>query len=170
MVQQTARRGDQNRNALHQLRGLALPIRAAHHDAVRQSVRRRQVRHDAEDLHRQFARRRDDNRARALSLLPFQTRQQLDHRDHERQRLTGACSTREGERAMQLGRSENVLAGEKHGNRFGLDRGHRLEVLLGEHFLRFFYLWKEKRICTAQIERLKSKVGEEIGIFTLGYS
>ena len=29
---------------------------------------------------------------------------------------------------------------------------------------------EEKRICTAQIERLKGEVGEEIGIFTLGYS
>lgn len=51
---------------------------------MRQVVRRRQLRHHAERLQRQLARRRDDDCTRSLALLELQAGEQLHHRNHKR--------------------------------------------------------------------------------------
>lgn len=134
VIEQTARGGNQQVDALGQLLGLGLAVGAAHDDSVCLRVVLHQLAGDAKDLQRQLARRGDDNDAGSVARLEAEAVEDFDGRDEEGQRLTGAG----------LGGTEHVLACEEGRN--GLWRQSGLESVfytksqpLGEACnLRFF--------------------------------
>ena len=72
MIEQTSGRGDEQIDALGELVGLGLAIRAAHDDGVGVAVPLlggQDLARDAEDLQRQLARRRDDDGASACAAV-----------------------------------------------------------------------------------------------------
>lgn len=70
MIEQTSRRSDEQVDALGELVGLGLAVRAAHDDGVRVAVAvlgGQDLARDAEDLERKLARGRDDDGASAYA-------------------------------------------------------------------------------------------------------
>ena len=72
MIEQTSGRGDEQIDALGELVGLGLAIRAAHDDGVRVAMAvlgGQDLARDAEDLQRQLARGRNDDGAGACATV-----------------------------------------------------------------------------------------------------
>ncbi len=88
VVQQAARRRDEQVDALGQLLDLGLAVGAAHDDAVRLRVVLHELARHAKDLQRQLARRRHDNDAGAVARLEAQRRENFDGGNQKRQRFT----------------------------------------------------------------------------------
>lgn len=71
---------------------------------------------------------------------------------------------------MKLGRTEDILAGQQSGNGFGLDGGHGLELHLLEDLHRLLYALHTERGRTAQIQRGKGNVREELAVLGILYA
>ena len=124
-VDQAARRADQHVDASLEDMALLFVVDPAEGQAERQSRVLAEDLRVVMDLHGEFARRRDDQRARRVdraigrSVLPQQVR---IHRNQERGGLAGT----------RLGLSRDVEAGERARQGLGLDRGAALEAGVGD--------------------------------------
>jgi hypothetical protein len=129
VVEQAARRGDDDLDAFPQRLGLRLDVHAAVDDEVAQRDVLAVGLHALVHLHGEFARRREDQRAHRMARRRGAgagvAGQALQQRQDEAGGLAGAG----------LGAAHDVLAGEHDGNGLGLDGGglgvagigHRLE-------------------------------------------
>ena len=91
MIEQTARRRNDNRNAASEALGFVLWTRAAHNEAVRElRMLLEKLADDAVRLHTQLARRRNDDDAGAVLLLPVGLEETLDYRHEEGERFSAA--------------------------------------------------------------------------------
>ena len=122
MIEQATWGGDEQVDSLAQLLGLSATVGTADDDAVCLGVVLHEFARDAEDLEGQFAGGGDDDGTGAVSRLEAQGAKHLDGGDEEGERLAGT----------RLGRTEDVLAGEKRRDTSPLDLGHLGEAHLGD--------------------------------------
>lgn len=118
VVEQTTGSRNEEVDALDELVGLGLAVRAAHDDAKRLRVASHEVLDDAEDLERELTRGRDDHDTGPVGRLEAEGVQHLDGGHEERHCLAGARPRR----------AEHVLAREEGRDRARLHLGHGLEA------------------------------------------
>ena len=124
-VDQAAGRADQDVDAVLEVAPLLLVVDAAEGEAELQARVLAEQLGVVVDLHRELARRRDDQRARRVDLArrrDLGAQQPRVQRDQEGRRLAGA--------GLRL--AGDVEAGERAGQRLGLDRRAALEAGVGD--------------------------------------
>lgn len=114
VVQQPARRGDDDADALDELLGLRPPVGPAHHNTIRLLVVPHQLGGHLEDLERELPGGGDDDDAGAVPGLPL----------HLGQELHGGNQERQGLAASGLGLAKHIAAGEEGRDGPLLDLGH----------------------------------------------
>ena len=123
-VDQAARRADQDVHAVFQVAALLLVVDSAESEAVPQARVLPEDLRVVVDLHRELARRRDDQRERGVDLAGRRhlgAQQSRVKRDEERSGLARA----------RLGLARHVAAGKCARQRLGLDRSAALEAGVG---------------------------------------
>lgn len=100
MIQKSPGSGNQQVDTLGQLLDLCFPIGTSDDNAVRLGMVLHKFARHAKNLQRQFARRRHDNDASAVSWFEAQCTEDLDGGDEKRECLAGTS----------LGGTENILS------------------------------------------------------------